>query len=447
MLLSPNPFFHRGPIHNPAYFFGRERETDQILSLLSHGQSVALIGPRRIGKTSLLFHLSNPAVFSAHGLSQADHLFIYLDGSGLNSLDQNGLCRLLLEKIHETLVDRNLPPGEFIRSDENTPVTFRAFERACRELSRQGWKLILLLDNFERLSQNPHLDPDFFSGLRALAAQYFLSYLTVSQQPLLGLTYANASVLSSSFFNIFVTLRLGLLSEAEAQELLTGLAARSGVILAPATLTFLLDLAGTQPLLLQIAGYSLFEFQANPGAPLSESDWEGVRCHFLAEAEAHWSYAWQHLSAQDQKHLALFALARQTQPEASRQLEEAGLVRRREAEALLLSPAFQEFVTRQIVPGLLQAPPLMLDGDRRLALCRGRPLSLTPTEFNLLAYLVAHVGEIVSHQELESFIWKDVYINDPNRLKTTLKTLRRALGNDAACIQNVRGVGYKFQPG
>ena len=134
---------------------------------------MALVGPRCIGKTSLLFHLSDPTVFSAYSLSQADYFFIYLDCSDLHNLDQNSLCRFLLEQVHETLLDRNLRPGAFIRPDEGAPVTFHAFERTCRNLTRQGWKLILLLDDFERLSQNPYLDADFFSGLHALAAQCF----------------------------------------------------------------------------------------------------------------------------------------------------------------------------------------------------------------------------------------------------------------------------------
>jgi hypothetical protein len=38
-----NPFFHRGPIRDQAYFFGRERVTRQALSLLGNGQSVSII--------------------------------------------------------------------------------------------------------------------------------------------------------------------------------------------------------------------------------------------------------------------------------------------------------------------------------------------------------------------------------------------------------------------
>lgn len=71
-----NPFFHRGLIRDRAYFLGRDPETSQALSLLGNGQSIALVRQRRIGKTCLLFHLADTAVFSRHGLSPTERLFI-----------------------------------------------------------------------------------------------------------------------------------------------------------------------------------------------------------------------------------------------------------------------------------------------------------------------------------------------------------------------------------
>ncbi|MGD8967597.1 MAG: ATPase, partial [Anaerolineae bacterium] len=61
-MLVQNPFFHRGPIHQREYFFNRQREVSQALGLLRNLQNVALVGPRRIGKTSLLFHMADPAI-------------------------------------------------------------------------------------------------------------------------------------------------------------------------------------------------------------------------------------------------------------------------------------------------------------------------------------------------------------------------------------------------
>ena len=65
-----NPFFHRGPIRDPAYFFGRERETRLLLSLVRNAQSVSVLGQRRIGKSSFVLHAANPLVLQAHGLDR-----------------------------------------------------------------------------------------------------------------------------------------------------------------------------------------------------------------------------------------------------------------------------------------------------------------------------------------------------------------------------------------
>jgi hypothetical protein len=181
-----------------------------------------------------------------------------IDCSTLSKLDQPALYQILLEEIEEALAEPASPVSGLSLLAESDPMTCRAFERAIRELTRQGWRPILLLDEFEWLSRNSHLDPDFFSGLRALAAKYPLAYVTASKQPLLALTYAEASALSSPFFNIFANIRLGLLAEAEARLLLTHLAAKGGQTLAPAIIDFMLALAGPHPLLLQIARVPCF---------------------------------------------------------------------------------------------------------------------------------------------------------------------------------------------
>jgi hypothetical protein len=211
-----NPFFHRGPIRNSAYFFGREQETSQILSLLGNGQSVSLVGQRRIGKTSLLFHLSDRNIFAPAGLDPNEHLFVYIDCGGLSNLDQPALYRVFLEEIDDALRERNKADRLEILNDAQ-PISYRLFERTLRGLTRRSRKPIILLDEFERMSRNPQLDPDFFSGLRALAAKYPIAYVTASKHPLLALTYADASTLSSPFFNIFASVRLGLFSPTALQ--------------------------------------------------------------------------------------------------------------------------------------------------------------------------------------------------------------------------------------
>ncbi len=442
-----NPFFHRGPIHDRDYFFGREHETTQALSLLGNDQSISLVGQRRIGKSSFLFHLADPHIFTQHGLDPTQHLFVYLDCGSLSGLTPPDLYRVLLEEIGDALADAGNPTALNFETEPTHPLTYRAFEQAFRHLTRQGRRLILLLDEFERLSRNPHLDPDFFSGLRALTARYSVAYVTASKQPLLELTYANASALSSPFFNIFASIRLGLFAEAEARNLLTTLAAGSGLTFSPPTLDLLLDLAGPQPLFLQIAGFHAFElvqtFEVSETSKVLFDSAE-LRRRFLASVEEHFTYYWRSLSPNEQRVLATLPAARPGL--ALSNLERACLIIHRNDHYDYLSPAFRVFIQAQPIPGLLQAGPVAIDREQHQALLHGQPLLLTTTQYTLLMHLVERAGQVVTNEALEQALWGETYVEDPERLKSVIKGLRQALGAEAARLENVRGVGYRFLP-
>jgi hypothetical protein len=440
-----NPFFHRGPIRDPAYFYGRQNELGQVMSLLGSQQSVSLVAQRRIGKTSFLFHIAHPQVFSAYGLHPGEHLFVYVDCGGLGHLDQAGLCRVLLEELADALVVGGHGTAQLEVPAGDQPVTFRAFEHALRGLVRDGWKPIFLVDEFERVSHNPHLDPDFFSGLRALAAKYPLAYVIASKQPLLELTYADASTLSSPFFNIFASLRLGLFAEQEALELLGSLAGRGGVTFAPPTLEFLLHLAGPHPLFLQIAGYHAFALHQAGGRALTPAEHPELHDRFLAAATEHYTYYWRNLTASEQRALAALPTSQAEQPEVARRLEQDCLVLRRAAGYDYVSSAWRAFVRAQPLPGLLKAGPLTIDEGQRQAMLHGQPLSLTATQYTLLVHLVEHAGQVVTADDLETAVWGEAYVEDPERLKSVIKGLRRALGESADRLENVRGVGYMWR--
>ena len=443
MVTITNPFFHRGPIHDRVYFFGREHKTSQVLSLLGNGQSVSIIGQRRIGKTSLLFHVADPEVFTLHGLNSNQHLFVYIDCGGLSNLDQPDLYRVFLEEISDALADRDSQANLPKLPDDARPITYRAFERSLRKLVRHGWKPIILLDEFEWMSRNPQLDPDFFSGLRALAAKYPIAYVTASKLPLLELTYADASTLSSPFFNIFASIRLGLFSEVDAHKLLTGLATREQVTFAPASLDYILELAGPHPLFLQIAGFHAFDLrQQVKGVPV---DYDELRHRFHASVEEHFGYYWRTLSNVEQRILATLPAVQDSKPDIIRQLEQGCLILRRDEGYEYLSPTFRDFVQAQPIPGLLKAGPIAIDDSRHQALLRGQPLNLTVTQYSLLAGLIEQAGQIIPPEALEQAIWGDEYIEDPERLKSVVKGLRRALGEEAAQLENVRGVGYMWR--
>ncbi|MFC4111945.1 response regulator transcription factor [Nonomuraea zeae] len=94
-------------------------------------------------------------------------------------------------------------------------------------------------------------------------------------------------------------------------------------------------------------------------------------------------------------------------------------------------------------PVTLQVGGLVVDVDRRAAVLDGGPLSLTRREFDLLAYLAARAGRVVSRQELLAEVWRLAY-GDDQTIDVHLSWLRRKLGESAAqprYLHTVRGVG------
>jgi hypothetical protein len=440
-----NPFFHRGPIRQRGYFCGRTDHVGQILGLLRNGQNVALVGQRRIGKTSLLFHIADPVVFEAHGLHRGEHLFVYLDGTELGCLSAEQILDLLLDQLTSALhaagyaLDLIRPPPE--------DLSYRTFREAVLKVTGAGLKPIYLLDEFESLAGNPYLGPRFFSGLRALSSLFDLSFVTASRDSLLRLTYANAKTLSSPFFNTFANLHLGLFSESEAWGLVETLATHASLDLPLVERT--LELAGPHPLLLQIAAFHAVELWGQEGWRAEEpssfrAEW---RRRFMAEAESHFEYYWRHLTDDDRYALATLPPSQQeeAQREAIHRLERACLIRGREQEYTYLSLAFEEFVRRQSVPHLVQLGPFLLDLPRQAALCHHAPLKVTKTEFKALIHLIRHAGQVVTPEELEKALWEDEYVEDPERVRAVIKSLRRALGDQAGCLVTQWGVGYLFQ--
>ena len=78
----------------------------------------------------------------------------------------------------------------------------------------------------------------------------------------------------------------------------------------------------------------------------------------------------------------------------------------------------------------------------------GELVHLTPTEFNLLCYMVRNQGRVLSHDTLLEKLWGSEYIGDRSLLKKYMSRLRIKLDANSSgasgAILSARGVGYKF---
>jgi two-component system, OmpR family, KDP operon response regulator KdpE len=98
-------------------------------------------------------------------------------------------------------------------------------------------------------------------------------------------------------------------------------------------------------------------------------------------------------------------------------------------------------------PARLAVGPLVVEPPSRRVAYAGQPVELSPKEFDLLAYLAARAGTVVSKRELLSEVWQLPYGGSDKTVDVHLSWLRRKLGESGAAprlLQTVRGVGVRL---
>lgn len=96
----------------------------------------------------------------------------------------------------------------------------------------------------------------------------------------------------------------------------------------------------------------------------------------------------------------------------------------------------------------ITASGITLNEDAHTATGDKGDIDLTPREFELLAALMKHAGNVVSREDLLRDAWGWEYLTETKTVDTHIKRLRDkilAAGYDPACVETVRGYGYRFK--
>ena len=94
---------------------------------------------------------------------------------------------------------------------------------------------------------------------------------------------------------------------------------------------------------------------------------------------------------------------------------------------------------------VFSASGVEIDMDKRSANCGNKTLDLTAKEFDLLQYLVANAGRVVSRDEILTNVWRNQHATDSNVIEVFVCHLRNKIGDrDNSTLQTIRGVGYFF---
>jgi two-component system, OmpR family, response regulator ResD len=108
-------------------------------------------------------------------------------------------------------------------------------------------------------------------------------------------------------------------------------------------------------------------------------------------------------------------------------------------------------VLRRTHPAIQQASAMTygdisIDKDSRRVRSKGAEVTLTPKEFDLLAFMMGARGTVCSRDLLLQQVWGYDYFGDTRTVDSHIKSLREKLGQDGArSVRTVWGIGYKFE--
>lgn len=237
------PFSPNRPITDPRRFFGRERECRRVFNWWSGIplQDVALVGPKKSGRTSLLHYLRLIAATPANRLRPgqrndwlpdvARYRWVYVDFYDARWLSPISLLRHILAQLEFPIPE---------------PLSLGTFMEAMSE--RVRGPVIIMLDELSAGLELPGFDRNFWHSMRALATSATRNQvafvITASDDPQrLATSYGK----TSPFFNLFTTLKIGPLNEDDGRALI----ASSPLPFAPADVDWIVSQSRCWPVILQ----------------------------------------------------------------------------------------------------------------------------------------------------------------------------------------------------
>ncbi len=99
-------------------------------------------------------------------------------------------------------------------------------------------------------------------------------------------------------------------------------------------------------------------------------------------------------------------------------------------------------------PAILEAGNLRLDLERRQLTRGGEMVHLSPTEFELLTFLMKNVGAPLTHVKLLRSVWGPDYGDELEYLRSYIRMLRKKIEDDPGKPQYILtepSVGYRFR--
>ncbi|MBC3795788.1 response regulator transcription factor [Acetobacterium tundrae] len=93
----------------------------------------------------------------------------------------------------------------------------------------------------------------------------------------------------------------------------------------------------------------------------------------------------------------------------------------------------------------LEVCGIQFNPEERLMTINDETIQLSQKEYDMLIYFINNQKLVLSREQILDRIWGFDYEGDSRVVDTSIKRLRKKLGEKGECIQTIRGLGYKFQ--
>jgi hypothetical protein len=456
-------------------FVGRERVVEQIVqgALASQPQSFSLVGPKLVGKSQLIKYLADEEGPLLGESQAAVRPPLYRDGSRVIvtwiDCDWQDAQANLIGWIYVRLQEQ-------VRSEGDLPVNWQRVEQQgadsrriwqlARELKAQDLRLVLLLDNFDRVFESQLISADAMDELRPLTLE--MSLLVATEQPLHDL---DRELAASPLFNVMTQLFLGLLEPQVALEWVISYGDEFPIVaeLAPE----LVALTGMHPFLLRRLGDILLEVrQMLPRSVDAAMVLPLLRLRLAEHGRLLFETYWRRLQTLPPRlpgsavQTVMRRLARGGLPLADVGSEQASALNWLINQAMvtcctteeqtgyqLFTPLFSEFLVRRLEQteraGREDLPPAEIPALPTAGGRAGADLEqFTKTEASLLRYFQTHQNQTIPTEQLLTEVWKRPDATN-RRVQEAIRRLRlhlEAAEPQIGMIENDRGRGYRFIP-
>lgn len=278
--MTPQVFIYGRPVQ-PDEFLDRRNELRTVFNRLRHSESTAVVGEPHIGKSSLLLKLADDATQQTYlGEDVRCVVTRLLD---LHPVGSDYTSAIFWKEALEPLQEHPdcAAAAPLLEQTAQAGYTRRPLERLFNHLGQDNRRLVLLLDEFERLLIHPNFqDSAFFALLRSLATRTGgLAIVTASRLSVAEMNDQGRSLLEigSPFFNNVIEMRLHPFDEVTVGRFLN----QTGDAFTSDDRRFIRRVAGRHPFLLQAMAAAFFEATGDDRhASAAERFYEWTAFHF-----------------------------------------------------------------------------------------------------------------------------------------------------------------------